>query len=529
MSKGKRVAAKSKSGSLSGPGPSRPDNDMMDVDFEMNSSCENDEDMLTDEGEQEHQGNDHNEDHEQHDHDESHSENDDDGNADGDEDEDGERPSDASRPLPTAPLGALGGHSGPEEAFAMFDFGSLGGYMGQISSRLRQLLNDIKPTSSPTKRLVALQELNDLLSFSTEDSLAGSFQVESFVRELVRIMGGTGGEAAEDDDDDDDEENRGDDAELAAALAASTGGGPLPGDENLEAQLLACRCLAHLMEALPGVGHTLVYHGAIPVLCSKLLEISYIDLAEQTLLVSELIMYSLTVHGMLIDLVLQTLEKISEEYPSAIVREGGLAALLNFLDFFSMHVQRTALQAAANCCRNISPDSFSMIKDVWPILRNCLGYADQRLVDYASLCVIRVIDSYHRSNADKLETLVDTELIRAVNTLLLPAAGSPLIPASTYTLLIKSLATAARASPTIAVSLLDADIVTTLYQILTGVLPPEKDEGSGEQGDSASGQGLGGGLADMTVMQNLAHRPKEQIEEALNLVSELMPPLPKGS
>jgi hypothetical protein len=37
------------------------------------------------------------------------------------------------------------------------------------------------------------------------------------------------------------------------------------------------------MEALPGVAHTVVYHGAIPVLCSKLIEISYIDLAEQTL------------------------------------------------------------------------------------------------------------------------------------------------------------------------------------------------------------------------------------------------------
>ena len=37
------------------------------------------------------------------------------------------------------------------------------------------------------------------------------------------------------------------------------------------------------MEALPGVAHTVVYHGVIPVLCSKLIEISYIDLAEQTL------------------------------------------------------------------------------------------------------------------------------------------------------------------------------------------------------------------------------------------------------
>ena len=70
---------------------------------------------------------------------------------------------------------------------------------------------------------------------------------------------------------------------LRAALAMSAGVCAYQGDENLEAQVLACLCLANLMEALPGVAHTVVYHGAIPVLCSKLIEISYIDLAEQTL------------------------------------------------------------------------------------------------------------------------------------------------------------------------------------------------------------------------------------------------------
>jgi E3 ubiquitin-protein ligase TRIP12 len=43
---------------------------------------------------------------------------------------------------------------------------------------------------------------------------------------------------------------------------------------------------------------------------------------------------------------------------------------------------------------------------------------------------------------------------------------------------------------------------------------------SEEQGDAPSGLGLGGGLADMTVMQNLTHRPKDQVEEALKLVSQ---------
>jgi len=223
------------------------------------------------------------------------------------------------------------------------------------------------------------------------------------------------------------------------------------------------------------------------------------------------------------------MEKISEEFPSAIVREGGLAALLNYLDFFSIAVQRTALQAASNCCRNLASDQFPMIRGVWPIMRNCLGYSDQRLVEYACLCVIRVVDSFHRSSVENLESLVDTELIRAINQLLLPAGGSPLITGNTYTLLLRSLATSARASPKITIALLEADIVDTLYQILTGILPSASEwKSHTDQGGAPSGQGLGGGFADMTVMENLAHRPKDQVEEALGLISELLPPLPKG-
>ena len=164
------------------------------------------------------------------------------------------------------------------------DYRHLGSYMLGLSSRLKTMLNNIKRTADPTTRLLTLQELSELLSISTEDTLAGSFQVESFVRELVRILGGTGNDP---DGDDEDEPENDEDAALRAALALSTGGGnTYQGDENLEAQVLACRCLANLMEALPGVAHTVVYHGAIPVLCSKLIEISYIDLAEQTLSVS---------------------------------------------------------------------------------------------------------------------------------------------------------------------------------------------------------------------------------------------------
>lgn len=183
---------------------------------------------------------------------------------------------------------------GPDEmSLGMFgDYRQLGSYMMGLPGRLKNMLNNIKRTADPTTRLVTLQELSELLSISTEDTLAGSFPVESYVRELVRILGGSGNNEDEGEDDDDQEHDE--DAALAAALAMSTGGA-YQGDENLEAQVLACRCLANLMEALPGVAHTVVYHGAIPVLCSKLIEIAYIDLAEQTLSVSFFLAFSVGV------------------------------------------------------------------------------------------------------------------------------------------------------------------------------------------------------------------------------------------
>jgi E3 ubiquitin-protein ligase TRIP12 len=215
------------------------------------------------------------------------------------------------------------------------------------------------------------------------------------------------------------------------------------------------------------------------------------------------------------------MEKISAEYPSAIVREGGLGALLNYLPFFSTNVQRTAVTAAANCCRNISSEHYNMVKEVFPTLRDTLTQADQRLVEHATLAVVRTIESY-RHNAEHLEGLLDLPTVVAVNALLMPSGGSPLLSPSTYAHLLKALTTSARGSAKVTIAFLEAGMTNTVYQILTGVLPPAHDED--EQGASAGGQGLAGGVADMAVLQNLAHRPKDQVEEALALICELLPP-----
>lgn len=62
------------------------------------------------------------------------------------------------------------------------------------------------------------------------------------------------------------------------------------------------------------------------MLIGKLLEIQYIDLAEE---------------------VVYTVDRIADDCPLAVLRSGGLAAILQFLDFFSNSVQRKCITAAS--------------------------------------------------------------------------------------------------------------------------------------------------------------------------------------
>lgn len=238
-------------------------------------------------------------------------------------------------------------------------------------------------------------------------------------------------------------------------------------------------------------------------------------------------------------------------------------AMLQYLDFFNIHIQRCAMTAASHCCRKLSPDQFSKALEVTPIIRNVLGYSDQRLVESACKCITRMIESF-KHQSDQLEQLLDKELVQVLNALLLqgsptssgaPVAGTA-IGTSTYTEVLKSLGGAVRVSPKIAVVLLEINVVDTIYHLLTGSAPPNEDDqgGRGPAAKDTSGTiapaaqiessiiatsddtavaVVGGGdnegvaVADMAVLQNLAHRPKEQIQEALSLVSDLLPPLPR--
>lgn len=346
----------------------------------------------------------------------------------------------------------FGGFGGPGSLSSTLR--ALTGMMSGLSSRLRELLHSLR-VDDLSVQLIALQELSEILLVSNEDNLSGHFSPDAFVKELVLLM------------------NK---------------------EESPEVMLLACRCLANLMEALPASVANVVYGNAVPVLCQKLLEISFIDLAEQAL---------------------STLEKISVEYPSSIVREGGLTACLSYLDFFATGTQRTAVTTAANCCRNIPEDSFPVVRDVMPTLLNVLGSSDQRVVEQAALCVTGIVESF-KYHPSKLEELVSVDLLQAILRLLVPGTTN-MIGTSIHTQFLRVLAFTARASPRLSAELFKLNVVETVYQILTGVSPPSGTEDVASKLDS------------VIIMQALIHRPREQIIETLNVICELLPNLPRNA
>lgn len=147
-----------------------------------------------------------------------------------------------------------------------------------------------------------------------------------------------------------------------------------------------------------------------------------------------------------------------------------------------------------------------------PTLLNVLSSNDPKVVEQGCLCVSRIVESF-KYKPEKLEELIEPGMLRAVLRLLLPGTTN-LIGPHIHTQFLRVLAITAKASPRLSVELLKMDVVDTVYQILTGVSPPENVENTSVKMDS------------VLVMQALIHRPKEQVFETLNVICELLPGVP---
>lgn len=200
---------------------------------------------------------------------------------------------------------------------------------GSSGSQFSSLMRDLK-SDDGTRQLVALTELAEQLSFSSEESLI-SFPMETFIPLIINILGNPGN-----------------------------------GDETTgQVMLLSCRCLFNVVDILPPTARIIVGAGGLPVLCANLLNIEYIDVAELTVSIIEL---------------------ISEDQPLQVLKAGGLEAILTFLDFFQISVQRQAANAAALMLVPVLPTEIfdQYVKSALPTLAQLLQSSDPQVLQ--SIC-----------------------------------------------------------------------------------------------------------------------------------------------
>ncbi|KAF9079178.1 Ubiquitin-protein ligase, partial [Mortierella sp. AD031] len=130
--------------------------------------------------------------------------------------------------------------------------GSMSGMVSGIPSRIEAILTNLCANEDPSLQFIALQDLAVLLSVTTENTLAEYFDCDAFVKELVLLVDGTG-----------------------------------DGFGDLRNMLSACRCLCKLMETMPASIGCVVHGDAVPVLCTKLIDIQDVDLAGEALIALE--------------------------------------------------------------------------------------------------------------------------------------------------------------------------------------------------------------------------------------------------
>ncbi|KAJ2800788.1 Ubiquitin fusion degradation protein 4, partial [Coemansia furcata] len=305
-----------------------------------------------------------------------------------------------------------------------------------------------------------------LLSISTEDSLVG-LNFGELGQSLVNLLKGADGDYGE----------------LTGFI-----------ENNVDIMLLACRCLSNLLEALPLAGGLLARLGAIEVLCGKLLEIEYIDLAEQAL---------------------STLMQMSKEFPAKVCEAGGLSACLMFLDFFATGTQRTALSCAANCAQGVTKDQFSQAKDAVQVLERTIFYTDQKCAEYschALLCLIRAF----RSSPELARQLVSPNLLTSIIESISPNRADSI--SAPPTLLLRILAAVTHDSPEHAAQALDADIIMLLERIV-------KRQFVGAAGGSSAAE-YSVSSTHASARQDSVARVSDLAWEALRLLVALLPPLP---
>ncbi|GLD94748.1 hypothetical protein PINS_up003372 [Pythium insidiosum] len=163
---------------------------------------------------------------------------------------------------------------------------------------------------------------------------------------------------------------------------------------SLEVLLLSARALVAMLDLLPASAvPRAVADGIVPAVCAKLLELEFMDVAELAFQILDRVVLAAT-----------TLAQ--PEYRRVVLTANGLVALLQFVDFFPIEIQRTAARVVAALC--VEPVAPAVVEPALPLIVNLLRASDRDVLESGCVSVQRL------SASEPLMALVATDEIAAL-------------------------------------------------------------------------------------------------------------------
>ena len=231
---------------------------------------------------------------------------------------------------------------------------------------------------------------------------------------------------------------------------------------NGNMMLIAVRALTHIIDIVQSISSIAVSHDAVSILCETLNNIDYIDVAEQSM---------------------KCLKLLANDHPSSILNSNGISSVLTYIDFFSINTQRQAVATAALACKKLRPsgDQFkSLIKDSLQSLTNLVKYSDQQIVESATTCFFRIVNTF-KNDELVLKEIVKYGLLRQLIAIVANINNDALSrqnnanssnkntihSSNTQSLAVKLLTLLSKNSTEIGLLLVDNDLPNVLSRVLT--------------------------------------------------------------
>ncbi|TYZ60831.1 hypothetical protein PybrP1_002215 [[Pythium] brassicae (nom. inval.)] len=280
-------------------------------------------------------------------------------------------------------------------------------------SRFQRTLEAISPQAPTHVQVSGLSELLETLSLSSEEVLVMSgFNVDKFVPPVVALIRFS---------------------------------------PTMDVLLLAARALAAILEHFPATAvPKAVAEGVVPSLCEKLLEIEYMDVAELALQILERLVCKPEA--------LASPAAVAE-YRHRVVQENGFVALLQFVDFFPIDIQRTAARIVCQLCTDFPAALAAELRGGFALLANLLHAFDAEILQSACDAMRKLAESKSFSASPALAALVASDDVCDAMAKLLAAYGGdaqPQLASPGYTSILKFMACVLSSSSAVSSSALAA-------------------------------------------------------------------------